>query len=104
MDRLGVTFTHSSYFILCLSVAVGTCVNFVATDCVYPLLWEVPTVASKSEDWAGGSQSLPVYKLASYKMFHKASGLAKKLPSYGMLQRALYLAGLLWTCYWILVQ
>jgi hypothetical protein len=35
MDRLGVTFTHSSYFILCLSVAVGTCVNFAAMDSVF---------------------------------------------------------------------
>jgi hypothetical protein len=52
MDRLGVTFTYSSYFILCLSVAVETSVNFVAADSVfirccrnvcYLLLWEVPT-------------------------------------------------------------
>jgi hypothetical protein len=40
MDRLAVTFTHSFYFILCLSISVGTRVNFVATDSVYPLLWE----------------------------------------------------------------
>jgi hypothetical protein len=32
MDRLVVTFTHSSHFILCPSVPVGTCVNFLAAD------------------------------------------------------------------------
>jgi hypothetical protein len=37
MNRLGVTFTHSSYFILCLclSVTIVTCVNFAATDSVF---------------------------------------------------------------------
>jgi hypothetical protein len=35
VDRLGVTFSHSSYSILCLSVAVGTCVNFTATVWFY---------------------------------------------------------------------
>jgi hypothetical protein len=35
MDHLGVTFTHSSYLIVCLSVTVGKCVNFVATDSVF---------------------------------------------------------------------
>jgi hypothetical protein len=51
-DRLEVTLTYSSYFILCLSVVVETSVNFEATDSVFIrccrnvcflLLWEVPT-------------------------------------------------------------
>jgi hypothetical protein len=30
VNRLGITVSHSSYVILCVSVTVGTCVNFVA--------------------------------------------------------------------------
>jgi hypothetical protein len=41
VNRLGITVSHSSSVILCLSVAVGTCVNIVATVCF--MLWEVPT-------------------------------------------------------------
>jgi hypothetical protein len=31
VNHLGITVSHSSSVILCLSVALGTCVNFIAT-------------------------------------------------------------------------
>jgi hypothetical protein len=56
VDRLGVTYSHSSYSILCLSVAVGTCVNFVATDSVFIRWWEhVSTSQQRSGFYVVGS-------------------------------------------------